>query len=248
MAGFSIPAMEHSTVTSWGRDLESASYANMLAQYGKPGTLLAVVSDSYDIWHAVSNIWGDELKQQVLDSGATVVVRPDSGDALTVPVQVVEALGARFGHTVNRRGYKVLPSAVRVIQGDGITVDSVPIILKNLLAAGWSVDNLAFGMGGGLLQQVNRDTMKFAQKANAMCVNGEWRDVFKDPITDPGKQSKRGILSLTRSGGIGSSRWSTVRRDSLHSGEAEYLKPVWQNGELLSETTLEQVRQNSQKA
>jgi nicotinamide phosphoribosyltransferase len=248
VAGFSIPAMEHSTVTSWGRENESAAYANMLRQYGKPGALLACVSDSYDIWNAVSNIWGDELRQQVLESGATVVVRPDSGDPLTVPVQVIQALGERFGHSVNRRGYKVLPSAVRVIQGDGITVDSVGIILKNVLSSGWSVDNLAFGMGGGLLQQVNRDTMKFAQKANAMCINGEWRDVYKDPITDPGKQSKKGILSLTRSGGIGYSRWQTVRRDSMHTGETEYLQPVWRNGELLMEHTLEEIRARSLKA
>ena len=246
MAGFSIPAMEHSTVTSWGRKGESAAYENMLDQYGKPGSLLACVSDSYDIWNAVSNIWGDELRQKVLSSGATVVVRPDSGDPLTVPVQVIEALGERFGHTVNNRGYRVLPSAVRVIQGDGITIDSIPHILKNVMQAGWSVDNLAFGMGGGLLQQVNRDTMKFAMKANAMCIGGEWQDVYKDPVTDPGKTSKRGVLSLTRSSGIGNSRWSTVRRAALQIGETEYLQPVWQNGELLVDQTFEQVRAASE--
>jgi nicotinamide phosphoribosyltransferase len=247
MAGFSIPAMEHSTVTSWGRDRESDAYANMLNQYAHPGALLACVSDSYDLWNAVSNIWGDELKERVLQSGATVVVRPDSGDPLVVPVQTIQALGERFGHTINRRGYKVLPSSVRVIQGDGITLDSLPVILKNLLSAGWSADNLAFGMGGGLLQQVNRDTMRFAMKANAVCVNGEWRDVFKDPATDPGKTSKRGVLSLIRSGGIGSSRWSTVRRNGLHTGEVDYLEKVFDGGELLIDQTFEQIRAQSTK-
>jgi nicotinamide phosphoribosyltransferase len=245
MAGFSIPAMEHSTVTSWGRDSESQAYANMLARYAKPGSLLACVSDSYDLWNAVSNIWGEELKQRVMESGATVVVRPDSGDPLTVPVKVVSALGERFGYTVNRKGYKVLPGSVRVIQGDGITVDSIPVILKNLLGAGWSADNLAFGMGGGLLQQVNRDTMKFAMKANAMKIGGEWKDVFKDPVTDPGKTSKKGVLALTRSGGIGYSRWRTLRTGELHTGEINYLRPVYENGELLIDQTFEEVRVRS---
>jgi nicotinamide phosphoribosyltransferase len=157
-------------------------------------------------------------------------------------VQVIEALGARFGYTMNKKGYKVLPAAVRVIQGDGINIGSLPLILHNLLAAGWSADNLSFGMGGGLGQQVNRDTQKFALKANAICVNGEWRDVFKDPVTDPGKQSKKGVLSLIRSNGIGASRWSTIRRSDLKPGQIDHLEPVWSNGELLQDHTLDQIR------
>lgn len=245
MAGFSIPAMEHSTVTSWGRDGEAAAFGNMMDQYARPGALLACVSDSYDLWNAVSNIWGEELKQRVQQSGATVVIRPDSGDPLTVPVRTIELLGERFGFETNHKGYKVLPNCVRVIQGDGITVNSIPQILSNLLAAGWSADNLAFGMGGGLLQQVNRDTMRFAMKANAMCINGEWLDVFKDPVTDPGKTSKRGVLSLVRSNGIGSSRWSTIRRSNLAAGQVDLLRKVWENGNLLIDDTFDRIRERS---
>lgn len=245
MAGFSIPAMEHSTVTSWGRDGEAASFGNMLDQFARPGALLAAVSDSYDLWNAVNNIWGGSLKQRVLDSGATIVVRPDSGDPLTVPVKTIELLGERFGYTLNRKGFKVLPACVRVIQGDGITIDSIPHILNNLLASGWSADNLAMGMGGGLGQKVDRDTMKFAMKANAMCINGEWRDVYKDPVTDPGKTSKPGVLSLTRSSGIGNSVWKTKRRTDLHYGERDLLESVFRDGELLREQTLSDVRAQS---
>ena len=143
----SIPAAEHSTVTSWGRTHEAQSYARMIAKFAKPGSVVAVVSDSYDLWNAVTNIWGKELKQAVLDSGATIVVRPDSGDPLTVPVEVVKLLAEQYGYTTNSKGYKVLPSCIRVIQGDGITEHSLPIILKNLLDAGFSVDNIAFGYG-----------------------------------------------------------------------------------------------------
>jgi nicotinamide phosphoribosyltransferase len=245
MAGFSIPAMEHSTVTSWGRDGEADSFGNMMEQFARPGAILAAVSDSYDLWNAVSHIWGEQLRDQVIQSGATVVIRPDSGDPLTVPIRVIELLGEKFGFTVNRKGYKVLPSCVRVIQGDGITIDSIPLILNNLLAAGWSADNLAFGMGGGLGQKVDRDTMRFAQKANSMQIGGVWRDVYKDPITDPGKTSKRGVLSLVRSNGIGSSRWSTIRRSELPYGARDQLRTVFSNGELLVDETLDQIRARS---
>ncbi|HEY4482594.1 MAG TPA: nicotinamide phosphoribosyltransferase domain-containing protein, partial [Candidatus Paceibacterota bacterium] len=47
MAGFSIPAAEHSTITSWGREHETDAFRNMLTSY--PTGLVAVVSDSYDI-------------------------------------------------------------------------------------------------------------------------------------------------------------------------------------------------------
>lgn len=245
MAGFSIPAMEHSTVTSWGRDGEAASFGNMLNQFARPGAIIAAVSDSYDLWNAVSHIWGEQLRDQVIQSGATVVIRPDSGDPLTVPIQVIELLGEKFGFTLNRKGYKVLPSCVRVIQGDGITIDSIPLILNNLLAAGWSADNLAMGMGGGLLQKVDRDTSKFAQKANSMQIDGVWRDVYKDPITDPGKTSKRGALSLVHSSGIGSSRWSTIRRSELPYGTRDQLSTVFRDGELLVDHTLDQIRARS---
>ena len=243
MAGFSIPAAEHSTITSWERGGETAAYANMLEKFAKPGALVAVVSDSYDLMRAVREIWGGELRDQIVNSGATLIVRPDSGDPLTVPVDVVEALGERFGFTTNSKGYRVLPDCVRVIQGDGITVETLPQILDNLLNRGWSADNLAFGMGGGLLQQVNRDTQKFAMKASACEVAGEWRDVYKDPVTDPGKRSKRGRVTLWTSGGefetavTQPTRWcdrGMVWREALET--------VWQAGNLLRDQTFAEIR------
>lgn len=239
MAGFSIPAAEHSTITSWGRENESRAYANMLKQFARPGAMVAVVSDSYDIMNAASNIWGGELYQAVIDSGATVVIRPDSGDPHTVPVEVIEKLGDKFGYTVNSKGYKVLPSCIRVIQGDGITIDSLPVILDNLLAKKWSADNIAFGMGGGLLQMVNRDTQKFAMKCSAMYINGAWRDVYKDPITDTGKRSKKGRLALIHEHG----KYETVPLDGY--GYADIMQTVYRNGDLFKETTFEQVRERS---
>src|SRR4030095_1336892 len=147
MAGFSIPAAEHSTITSWGREHEVEAYRNMLRQFAKPGSVVAVVSDSYDIYHAIREHWGRTLKDEVIKSGATLVVRPDSGDPVNVVHQCVVLLDEAFGHTVNGKGYKVL-NHVRVIQGDGINPNSIRAILERATSAGYATDNLAFGMGG----------------------------------------------------------------------------------------------------
>ena len=195
MAGFSIPAAEHSTITSWGRDGEVEAYRNMLKQFAKPGSLVAVVSDSYDIYNAAEKLWGDALKQEVIDSGAIVIIRPDSGDPLEVTLKLVRILGDKFGYVTNDKGFKVLNN-VRLIQGDGVNESAIRTILGNFMIHGWSADNIAFGMGGALLQQLDRDTQKFAMKCSAIKVNGEWRDVQKDPITDPGKKSKAGLVTL----------------------------------------------------
>ena len=177
MAGFSIPAAEHSTITSWGRDNEVKAYRNMLRQFARPGSIVAVVSDSYDIFHAIRQHWGTTLKQEVIDSGATVVIRPDSGDPVAVVHQCLDLLDEAFGHTVNGKGYKVL-NHVRVIQGDGINSSSIRAILERITSAGYATDNLAFGMGGALLQRLDRDTQKFALKCSAARVGGQpsWID------------------------------------------------------------------------
>jgi len=240
MAGFSIPAAEHSTITAWGREGEADAYANMLQQFGQAGKLLAVVSDSYDIYQAVSEIWGKQLRTQVESSGATVVIRPDSGVPEEIVPEVLERLYAEFGGRVNSKGYKVLSDCVRVIQGDGVDVDSIGVILQRIQQAGFSTENVAFGMGGGLLQKVNRDTLRFAMKASAMQINGAWRDVYKQPVTDSGKHSKRGRLAVIRDAGV----IKTIREDAL-SWESNLLRPVFRNGELLVDDGFDSIRARS---
>ncbi|MCE4539003.1 nicotinate phosphoribosyltransferase [Pelomonas sp. P7] len=243
MAGFSIPAAEHSTITAWGRDGELAAYRNMLRQFGQPGALLAVVSDSYDLDAAVTQLWGGALRDEVIASGATVVIRPDSGDPTSVVLRTVRALDASFGSDVNAKGFKVLRH-VRVIQGDGITRASIASILGALESAGYSADNVAFGQGGALLQQVNRDTLGFAMKASAAQVDGQWRDVFKAPVTDPAKRSKAGRLTLLRRG----EAFATVRLDvpgyqeARAEGAVEVMRTVYENGQLLVDDSFAAIR------
>ncbi len=242
MAGFSIPAAEHSTITSWERQNEAAAYENMLAQFARPGKVLAVVSDSYDIYNAVTKLWGGALKQKVVESGATVVVRPDSGHPPTIVLDVIQRLMEAFGTTVNSKGYHVLPPCVRVIQGDGVTADSIREILSVLTENKIAADNIGFGMGGALLQGLNRDTLKFAMKASAAKVAGLWRDVYKDPVTDPGKQSKRGVLALRRDA---HNRFETVRQVDCNPHD-NLLVPVFRDGKILRHWNFSEVRRRSE--
>ncbi|MDK2126057.1 nicotinate phosphoribosyltransferase [Parachitinimonas caeni] len=236
--GYSIPAAEHSTITSWGREDEFAAYRNMLEEFAQPGKLVAVVSDSYDIFRAVQEGWGGELRQQVIDSGATLVVRPDSGDPVEVVAKVVRLLDQSFGHTINRNGFKLLKH-VRVIQGDGVDKLSIRMILGHLEALGYSADNVAFGMGGALLQQVHRDTQKFAMKCSAIRVGDVWRDVYKEPITDQGKKSKRGRIAAYKD----ANGWRSGLLDPSAPDLA--MQVVWENGKQLLDDDFDTIRRRA---
>lgn len=244
MAGFSVPAMEHSTVTSWGREREVDAYRNMVKQNGKPGGIVSAVSDSYDIFEACK-LWGTVLKQDILDSGATLVVRPDSGDPADIVTKCLKILDKYFGHTVNDKGYKVLNN-VRVLQGDGINHASIRSILYTATLAGYSADNIVFGQGGALLQIVNRDDQRFAMKCSAAFINGEWVDVFKDPITDKGKRSKKGRMVLIETDN-GFKTVTTEDADYNSVKDQDVLEVVFSMGKLIRDMTFDQVRANSNK-
>lgn len=233
MAGFSIPASEHSTITSWLKEHEVDACRNMLEQY--PEGLVACVSDSYDIFNCCANIWGGALKEQILARNGTLVVRPDSGYPPEIVVKVLDILGEKFGYTINSKNYKVLDPHVRVIQGDGIDFAMLDLILSAMEKSGWSADNVAFGSGGGLLQKLNRDTQKFAFKCSSALVGSSERDVFKQPITDSGKKSKSGRLKLVNDGGNLITVASSDPRDDV-------LQTVFENGEVLNKQDFIQIR------
>lgn len=242
MSGFSIPAAEHSTMTIRGRKGELDQMRRMLEKFAKPGAILACVSDSYDIFNAVENYWGEELHNMVRNSGATVVIRPDSGEPDAVNLKLLQILERKIGMRTNLKRYKVLPNYFRLIQGDG---NDDELSLRKVYAAimdngGYSATNIGFGMGGGLLQKLDRDTQKFAMKASQAIIDNEVIDVYKEPITDAGKNSKRGRLDLVFRNG----RYQTVQGDQRDS----LLVPIYENGKLLRDFTLAEVRQTSERA
>lgn len=247
MPAYSIPASEHGTITTWGEEGECAALKNLVVQFGGKYSAFAGVSDSYDLFRCVSEYWGKTLKTEIMDSGSTCVIRPDSGDPTVIPVEVVVKLGELFGYTVNKKGYKVLPKCVRVIQGDSVDEELIVIILQKLKDLGWSAENIAFGMGGALLQGVGRDDYGYAMKVNAEKFEGsdEWLPVQKRPKTDPMKASKAGRLAVYESFGIGGSTIIVCTEDKLPFGKTNLLKEVWNTGELLVNHDFESVRKRA---
>ena len=181
MLGFSIPASEHSTWTSWGGPKgEAEAMRHMLDQF--PTGLIAGVSDSYDVQNAIRNIWGGQLKGMVLGRDGRLVIRLDSGNQKVSTQKNFEAAWEVFGGTINSKGFRVLNPRVRMIQGDGIDVNTLREIVVNLINHNIALENFAFGSGGGLLQKLDRDTHKFAIKCNMVRTAGENIDVYKSPM------------------------------------------------------------------
>jgi nicotinamide phosphoribosyltransferase len=167
-------------------------------------------------------------------------VRPDSGYPPQISVDVLKSLWNSFGGTVNAEGYKVLDPHVGVIYGDGIDIESIDRILFNVVDLnGFAPSNIVFGCGGALLQQVNRDTQQFAFKCSAAQINGKWVDIWKDPVTDTGKASKRGRQFLLKEEG--------VYRTSNNPWESpqDVMQVVFENGVIRKTYTFDEVRKNA---
>ena len=246
VAGLSIPAAEHSTITSWGRENEAAAFKNMLTQY--PTGLVAIVSDSYDVFNACTNLWGGELKELVKSRGGfenRIIIRPDSGDPPVIVPKLLGLLGEAFKEDVSTTstGHKVLPPYIRMIQGDGISYESLGDILAAMEKAGWAAENLAFGSGGALLQKLNRDTQKCAFKCSEITkAGGETFEVYKDPITDKGKQSKKGKLTLERQPN-GSLKTITEGKGNPSN---DVLVEVFRDGEICIEWSFAEIRERAE--
>jgi len=237
-AGFSIPASEHSTMTSWGREKEVEAMRNMLQTY--PKGIVACVSDSYDIFKACSDYWGTELKSMIEKREGFLVVRPDSGELPGIVLKVLDTLESKFGSSKTPTGHKLLPPCIRIIQGDGIDIKSLEMILKAMLDKGYAADNLAFGSGGALLQKLHRDTQKCAFKCSHAVVKGKGVDVVKDPITDPGKKSKKGRLTLEFKDG----EWTTVTEGN-GAEKSDQLVLVFKDGHIMVDDTLATIRKRA---
>lgn len=195
--GNSVPATEHSVMTSW--TTEQAALEHMIDKFGSG--VFACVMDSYDYAYALSEILPVVASKQV-GKGGFMVLRPDSGDPVEAVLMGLKAADKVFGHDVNTKGFKV-PRGCGVIQGDGIDLSTLQTILDAVHAEGYSAQSVGFGMGAGLLQKVNRDTMSFATKlCHIDYADGTPRDVMKAPKTDAGKYSLPGVLQVKRVGGV----------------------------------------------
>ena len=234
-------------MTARGPEAEAEVIGDLIKNY--PTGILSVVVDSYDYKKCVGNIIGKQFKDAILARDGVFVVRPDSGNPEEVTLDIIENLGKNFGFTHNAKGYRVLNPKVRVLWGDGIDIRGVDNILGTLLVNGWSAENMVFGMGGGLLQKINRDTQRFAFKCSAQKRNGVWHDIFKNPI-DKTKTSKKGRLALVHApdGVTGKVGWATVPESDVANGKGpkDQLVTVFENGRLTKFYTFEEVRKNAE--
>lgn len=246
-AGFSIPASEHSTASAWGPDNEEGYARHMLTTFplaplpeGVP-ILIGVVSDTYDIFNMVRNIWCGSMRDEVRASGKTIVIRPDSGDPVTVIREIFKIMGECLDDVyINTKGYKMLPDYYRVLQGDGVNPDSIQDILDMLKEEGWSGENIVFGMGGKLMQaEIDRDTQRFAMKASAAQYgNMPWVDIYKSPITDAGKKSKRGRFAVIYDG-----EDQIITVPMAQASQFNLLKEVFLDGMVTLKYTLTEMRE-----
>lgn len=186
-------------MTSWPS--EAAAIRNMIQKFGGDGRIFACVMDSYDYNNALFHIL-PRVAAEMKKKGGVMVLRPDSGDPVEAILEALKAGEEAFGADVNDKGFKVL-RGVAAIQGDGINHEVVIQIIDAALKAGYSACNVAYGMGGGLLQKVNRDTMSFATKLSFIkYADGTEREIMKRPKTDMNKISFPGALYVKRVDGV----------------------------------------------
>lgn len=237
----SVAASEHSVTILYKEENESKAYESYMEAY--PNGILSIVSDTYDLYNAVDKIFGQELKYKILERDGKVVVRPDSGYPPQVTLQTLKLLWKHFGGTINDAGYKILNPKIGVIYGDFIRYGMIDDILNEMEKAGFSTDNIVFGMGGALLQQVNRDTFKFAFKASAGVLDGEWIDVHKEPKTGMDKASKAGRLQLVTDYNTGK---FITQVYSEFTVDRDHLVTVFENGVITKEYTFDEIKKTAE--
>ena len=251
LVGCSVPATEHSVMCMGMKDGELATFRRLITEL-YPAGIVSIVADTWDFWKVVTE-YTVTLKEQILARDGKVVIRPDSGDPVKIiagdpeaPVGspeykgAVECLWEVFGGEQTSTGHKMLDSHIGLIYGDSITLERAEAILEQLHQKGFAAGNVVFGVGSYTYQHVTRDSFGFAMKATSGIVNGERRDIFKDPKTDNGtKRSAKGLLRVAEENGT-----FVLYPEQTEEQEKEgALKTVFENGKLTKEFTLNEIRE-----
>lgn len=246
----SVNATEHSVMCAGTKDDEIGTFRALMNTY--PTGILSVVSDTWDLWKVLTD-YLPKLKEEVLSRDGKLVIRPDSGDPVdiicgenqningTTPQEkgVVELLWDIFGGTINKEGFKVLDAHIGAIYGDSITTERAEQICKRLHDKGFASTNVVLGIGSFTYQFNTRDTFGFAMKATSVVVNGERREIFKDPITDDGiKKSAKGLVKVD----LVDNEYVLIDQASVEEEEQGELQIIYKDGAFLNEVTLQDVR------
>lgn len=238
-----IPASEHSSITSWGRAREFDFVHNMLEKY-KHRALIACVGDSYDIYNFTDKVTSGSLKEKIESNDyPNFVIRPDSGCAVEVINRMLDIMERNnVAYTVNSKGYKVF-THYKILYGDGITMETMQDILSTMILRKYSTENFVFGSGGFLMQQHDRDSLALAIKCSSIEFNdGTSRDVFKDPITAPNKVSKKGrvVACIDENG-----EYTTCLESEIPVNSTNALHLMFVNGKLVNTETFFEIRERA---
>lgn len=250
--GGSVPATEHAVMCAGGKATELETYRRLLTRV-YPRGIVSVVSDTWDFFRVVTELL-PQLRAEILGRDGKLVIRPDSGDPVAILVGdphapagsperrgLIELLWAMFGGTTMATGHKLVDAHVGAIYGDSITLERQRAILAGLAEKGFASANVVLGIGSYTYQHVTRDTFGFAMKATFCTVNGEDREIFKQPRTDTKKNSHRGLIAVRRdSDGELRAHFPVSRADERAA--TNLLQPVFENGELLRRQTLAEIR------
>lgn len=241
MSAFSVYATEHSIEIAFGPTAENEIdyIRHQLREVKRLGLpIVSIVLDGFDIYRAVE-LCCTVLRDEIIACGAKVVFRPDSGDMMEVVPRILNMQALAFGTTLTSTGHRQI-NHVGVIQGDGVNHDSIVELLTIVTGLGYAADTVIFGSGGALLQKVNRDTLKFAQKASAILIDDVWVPVSKNPVTDPGKRSKSGLLTLGKA--VMNNELGVYNLSDPKDHWVDMMQLVYHTGTLYNETTLAEVR------
>jgi len=255
--GVSVPATEHS-VMCMGTKVDEIGTFKRLINDLYPTGIISIVSDTWDFWKVITE-YTQVLKEDILNRKtnsmglAKVVFRPDSGDPVKIicgdnEAEVgspqykgaVECLWDIFSGTKTTKGYKLLNERVGLIYGDSITLARAQAILEQLEAKGFASTNIVFGIGSYTYQYLTRDTFGFAMKATWGQVEGENREIFKDPVTDKGdKKSAKGLLRVEKSA-TGFKLFDQQSKEQEQRGE---LQTIFKDGRLVKRVSFDEIRE-----
>lgn len=256
-----VPASEHSVMCAGSQEGEFDTFKRFITELYPKG-FVSIVSDTWDLWQVVTDFI-PRLKDEILERDGRLVVRPDSGDPVHIicgyshddfenfqeeaemdyaeKKGVYELLWEIFGGAVNEQGYKVLDPHIGVIYGDSITLDRQKEIYRRLEAKGFAATNLVLGIGSYTYQYKTRDSLGFAMKATWCQVNGEAREIFKNPKTDSGmKKSLKGLIRVDQDEDGVYYATDCVSKEQEAGG---CLETVFENGKLLKEVSMTEIRE-----
>ena len=236
VCAYSVYATEHSIMTARGEEGEFDVVAQLLDDH--PTGILSVVIDSYNYKRFIETC-GTVFRDRILARDGKFVFRPDSGDPVQTSFECFNLIAKYFGSTTNEEGYEVLNGQVGLLWGDGIDIDGIREILAFFKANKIAATNIVFGMGGALLQKVDRDVQRCAFKSSYQVRNGVGYDIFKNPL-DSSKVSKKGKLALVQ---MQDGTHRTL--EQIGSFKGDYMETVYLNGDLLVDQSLDEIRERA---